>query len=129
MRQVAFFNISLEPQLIKSPSLANWWILKRAIIFRNLLNNLEDLGYVPDPFQFSNPLQLLNPSSASVALICCANQLTGFYMRATLTFNGLTLTLTFSFLTFIFLSLTLNKTKTLFLLTKIWHNASLKECN
>ena len=31
-----------------------------------------------------------NPLSASVALICCtANQLTGFYMRATLALNGL----------------------------------------
>ena len=36
-----------------------------------------------------------NPLSASVALIetsqliCAANQLTGFYMRATLTINGL----------------------------------------
>ena len=38
---------------------------------------------------------LFNPLSASVALIktsqliCCANQLTGFYMRATLALNGL----------------------------------------
>ena len=39
---------------------------------------------------------LLNPLNASVALIletsqliCCAKQLTGFYMRATVTFNEL----------------------------------------
>ena len=31
-----------------------------ATIFSNLLNNLEDVGYVPGPFQFSNLLQLLN---------------------------------------------------------------------
>ena len=31
----------------------------------------------------------LNPLSASVALIRCANQLTGFYMRATLALTGL----------------------------------------
>ena len=32
----------------------------------------------------------INPLNASVALmICFANQLTGFYMRATLAFNGL----------------------------------------
>ena len=29
-------------------------------IFSNLLNNLEDVGYVPGPFQFSNLLQLVN---------------------------------------------------------------------
>ena len=42
-------------------------------------------------------LNVLNPLSASVALIyietsqsiCIANQLTGFYMRATLALNGL----------------------------------------
>ena len=32
----------------------------RAIIFRNLLENLEDWDKVPDPFQFSNLFQLLN---------------------------------------------------------------------
>ena len=30
------------------------------MIFRYLLNNLEDWGYVPCPFQFSNVLQLHN---------------------------------------------------------------------
>ena len=30
------------------------------MIFRNLLSNLEDWGYVPGPFQFSNQLQLLS---------------------------------------------------------------------
>ena len=30
-------NISFEPQLTKSPNLANWQILTRAIIFRNCL--------------------------------------------------------------------------------------------
>ena len=34
----------------------------------------------------SSDINLLN---SSVALICCANQLTDFCMRATLTFNGL----------------------------------------
>ena len=43
-----------------------------------------------------NLLCLLNPLSASVAvietsqLICSSNQLTGFYMRATLALKGLT---------------------------------------
>ena len=60
MKQGAFLKISFEPQLIKSPNLANWQIQTRVIIFGNLLNNLEVWGYVPGPFQFSNPLQLLN---------------------------------------------------------------------
>ena len=30
------------------------------MILRNLLNNLEDWGYVPGPFQFNNLHQLLN---------------------------------------------------------------------
>ena len=34
-------------------------------------------------------MTLVNPLNASVALICTANQLTGFYMRATLAFNEL----------------------------------------
>ena len=37
-------------------------------------------------FKLTGLLELL---SASVALICTANQLTGFYMRATLALNGL----------------------------------------
>ena len=44
MRQGAFLNICFEPQLMKSPNLANWQIYVRAIIFSNLLNNLEDWG-------------------------------------------------------------------------------------
>ena len=44
MRQGAFLNICFEPQLMKSPNLANWQIYARAIIFSNLLNNLEDWG-------------------------------------------------------------------------------------
>ena len=48
-------------------------------------------------FCSEDKLNLLNPLSASVALIyietsqsiCTANQLTGFYMRATLALNGL----------------------------------------
>ena len=42
MRQGAYLIVSFEPQWIKSPNLAIWQIQARAIIFRNLLNNLED---------------------------------------------------------------------------------------
>ena len=31
---------------------------------------------------------VFNPPNTSVALICTANQLTGFYLRGTLAFNG-----------------------------------------
>ena len=34
-----------------------------SIVFRNILKNLEDWGYISDPFQFSNLLQLLNDQS------------------------------------------------------------------
>ena len=40
------------------------------------------------PIGYKNVLKV-NPLNASEALICTANQLTGFYMRATLAFNGL----------------------------------------
>ena len=33
----------------------------------------------------------LHPHIETSQLICCANQLTGFYMRATLALNGLTI--------------------------------------
>ena len=32
---------------------------------------------------------LLSPHIETSQLVCCVNQLTGFYMRATLAFNGL----------------------------------------
>ena len=38
---------------------------------------------------YGNIWKLLNLLSASVALICCANQLTSFYMKATLALSGL----------------------------------------
>ena len=34
--------------------------INRTTIFRNLLNNLDEWGWVPGSFQFSNLLQLLN---------------------------------------------------------------------
>ena len=48
--------------------------------FRYILNDI--------PIGYKNVLKV-NPLNASDALICTANQLTGFYMRATLAFNGL----------------------------------------
>ena len=44
MRQGAFLNISFEPHLTKSPNLANSYIIAKAIILTNLLNNMEDWG-------------------------------------------------------------------------------------
>ena len=60
VQETGFLNISSEPELIKSPNLTNWYKQTRTIIFRNILNNLKDWGYVPGPFQFSHLLQLLN---------------------------------------------------------------------
>ena len=37
-------NISFEPQIMKSPSLASWQIQASTITFNNLLNNLGDWG-------------------------------------------------------------------------------------
>ena len=37
-------NIKSLTQLIEPPNLANWLISAREIIFRNLLNNLENWG-------------------------------------------------------------------------------------
>ena len=42
----------------------------------------------------------INPLSASVPLCCTANQLTGFYMRATLALNGLNFKFTIKFVAY-----------------------------
>ena len=62
--------------------------LKKLKLYRKL---------VPETVRNIHIIIYISPLNASVCchietsqLICCANQLTGFYMRATLTFNGLT---------------------------------------
>ena len=55
-----FEYIIFEPQVIKSPNLAKLQIQTGKIIFKNLLNILEDWGWVPDPLQFNSLLQLLH---------------------------------------------------------------------
>ena len=55
------------------------------------------------PIGYKNVLKV-NPLNASEALICTANQLTGFYMRATLALNGLNR----AFPNFLFFTIMLN---------------------
>ena len=69
MRQGAFLNMPVDKQLIKPPNLVNLKILARAVFITNLLNNMENWGYLPDPFQFRNLLQLLSNQLCQVSIV------------------------------------------------------------
>ena len=43
--------------------------IRKGNIFWNLLNDLEDWGYVPGPFQFSNLFQLLDNQLCQVSSV------------------------------------------------------------